>query len=49
LGFIPVYNIYLILMLFFKKGTEGPNEYGPDPVFGTEVWRAGMSQNATRL
>jgi uncharacterized membrane protein YhaH (DUF805 family) len=27
---IPFYNIYLACLLFFKKGTEGPNEYGPD-------------------
>jgi uncharacterized membrane protein YhaH (DUF805 family) len=26
---IPFYNIYLMLVLFFKKGTEGPNRYGP--------------------
>ncbi|MFZ5986002.1 MAG: DUF805 domain-containing protein [Bacillota bacterium] len=26
--FIPFYNIYLSLVLLFKKGTEGPNTFG---------------------
>jgi uncharacterized membrane protein YhaH (DUF805 family) len=30
LGFIPVYNVYFILVLWFKRGTTGPNKYGPD-------------------
>jgi uncharacterized membrane protein YhaH (DUF805 family) len=29
---IPIYNIYLSILLHFKKGTEGPNAYGPDPL-----------------
>jgi uncharacterized membrane protein YhaH (DUF805 family) len=29
---IPLYNIYLGLVILFKKGTEGPNKYGPDPL-----------------
>lgn len=29
---IPIYNIYLSLILLFKKGTDGPNEYGEDPL-----------------
>ena len=29
---IPVYNIYLGLLLLFKKGTAGENTYGPDPL-----------------
>jgi len=29
---IPFFNIYLTLVLHFKKGTEGPNSYGPDPL-----------------
>jgi len=29
---IPFYNIYLTLILHFKKGTDGPNHYGPDPL-----------------
>jgi len=29
---IPIYNIYLTLVLHFKKGTAGPNHYGPDPL-----------------
>ena len=30
--FLPFYNIYLQLVLLFKKGTDGPNPYGPDPI-----------------
>jgi len=29
---IPVYNIYLALVLLFKRGTSGPNRYGDDPL-----------------
>lgn len=29
---IPLYNIYLGLVLLFKKGTDGPNIYGEDPL-----------------
>jgi uncharacterized membrane protein YhaH (DUF805 family) len=29
---IPIYNIYLSLILWFKRGTRGPNRYGPDPL-----------------
>ncbi len=29
---IPFYNIYLSLVMLFKKGTEGANEYGEDPL-----------------
>jgi uncharacterized membrane protein YhaH (DUF805 family) len=29
---IPFYNIYLTLVLHFKRGTDGPNHYGPDPL-----------------
>jgi uncharacterized membrane protein YhaH (DUF805 family) len=32
---IPFYNIYLTLVLLFKKGTEGSNSYGPDPLMRT--------------
>lgn len=31
LFFIPLYNIYLGLILLFTKGTEGNNQYGIDP------------------
>ena len=34
---VPVYNIYLGLVLLFKKGTEGPNEFGPDPLAGSRA------------
>jgi uncharacterized membrane protein YhaH (DUF805 family) len=26
--YIPLYNIYLFILLFFKRGTPGPNNYG---------------------
>lgn len=29
---IPLYNIYLQLLLLFKKGTDGPNQYGENPL-----------------
>ncbi len=29
--FIPLYNIYVLLMLFFADGDEFENAYGPDP------------------
>ena len=29
---VPLYNVYLILKLLFTPGTEGPNEYGLDPL-----------------
>ncbi len=29
---IPVYNIYLALVLLLKRGTSGPNRYGDDPL-----------------
>jgi uncharacterized membrane protein YhaH (DUF805 family) len=36
LGFaVMVYAIYMLVVLGFLKGTEGPNQYGPDPLGGT--------------
>lgn len=32
LGFIPFYNIYLGLVLLFKRGTNGSNKYGKNPL-----------------
>ena len=29
---IPIYNLYLGLVLLFKKGTLGSNKYGADPL-----------------
>lgn len=29
---VPLYNIYLGLVLLFKKGTEGQNQFGQDPL-----------------
>lgn len=31
---IPIYNIYLGLVLLFQKGNDGENQYGPDPLIG---------------
>jgi uncharacterized membrane protein YhaH (DUF805 family) len=31
LMYVPLYNIYLGIVLLFVKGTAGPNEYGEDP------------------
>lgn len=33
---IPIYNIYLELVLLFKKGTDGNNKFGDDPLFVDE-------------
>lgn len=36
LGFVTlVYAIYMLVVLGFLKGTEGPNQYGPDPLGDT--------------
>ena len=32
--FIPIVNVAFSLYLLFAKGTEGPNQYGPDPLEG---------------
>ncbi len=29
---VPIYNLYLGLVLLLKRGTWGRNEYGPDPL-----------------
>ena len=29
---IPFINMVLLVYLFFFKGTQGPNQYGPDPL-----------------
>lgn len=34
LSLIPIYNIYFNLLILFKKGTEGANKYGADPLAG---------------
>jgi uncharacterized membrane protein YhaH (DUF805 family) len=33
---IPLYDLYLVLILLFKKGAGGPNRYGSDPLAGRE-------------
>ena len=35
LSFVPVVSFFFALYIIFKKGTEGPNSYGPDPL-GTD-------------
>lgn len=30
-----IFGIYLLVVLGFLKGTDGPNQYGPDPLGGT--------------
>ena len=35
LSFVPVVSFFFALYVIFKKGTEGPNSYGPDPL-GTD-------------
>lgn len=32
LALVPIYNLYLGILLTFKKGTTGANRYGPDPL-----------------
>ncbi len=34
---VPLYNMYLGLVLLFKKGTRGSNEFGRDPLGGVEA------------
>ena len=29
---VPFYNLYLALQMLFRKGIEGPNAFGPDPL-----------------
>ena len=33
---IPLYNIYLAIVLLFVKGTPGTNPYGVDPLLHSE-------------
>lgn len=32
IGLIPIVNFWLLIELGFLRGTEGPNQYGPDPL-----------------
>lgn len=41
LNFVPFVNVGLAFYLLFKKGTEGGNEYGPDPLDMTDRGSAG--------
>jgi len=38
---IPLFNIWVIIELAFLKGTEGENDYGPDPLRKRVISRAG--------
>jgi len=31
--FIPFYNIYLMFIILYKRGTHGNNKYGEDPIY----------------
>jgi uncharacterized membrane protein YhaH (DUF805 family) len=35
IGFVPIVNVILLLLLLFKPGTSGVNRYGADPIFET--------------
>jgi uncharacterized membrane protein YhaH (DUF805 family) len=35
--FVPIANLYLVIICGFFKGTEGQNKFGPDPLGGTSV------------
>ena len=35
---VPLYNIYLGLVLLFQKGVDGPNQFGPDPLAGAKAF-----------
>ena len=32
IGFIPIVNLWLLYLIVFKKGTDGSNRFGPDPL-----------------
>ncbi|WP_099192081.1 DUF805 domain-containing protein [Tepidibacter mesophilus] len=34
---IPIYDVYLKFIILFKKGTNGPNQYGEDPLGIKEI------------
>lgn len=34
---VPIYNMYLGLVLLFQKGTDGPNEFGIDPLASSKA------------
>lgn len=35
---IPLVGFLVLLWWFIQKGSDGANEYGPDPVVGEGVW-----------
>ena len=39
LMFIPFYNLYFLFSLLFEKGTQGPNQYGSDPLLQEKVYK----------
>jgi uncharacterized membrane protein YhaH (DUF805 family) len=34
LMFVPIANLYLVIICGFFKGTQGSNKFGPDPLGG---------------
>lgn len=36
---VPLYNIYLGIVLLFQKGSYGPNRFGPDPLQAAQASR----------
>lgn len=43
IGLIPFVNLWLAVELFFLRGTQGPNRFGPDPVGGAPAVAAQMT------
>lgn len=37
LGFIPFIGAIILLVFYIQKGTQGENQYGPDPKGGNEI------------
>lgn len=38
-AFVPILGALLLIYWFIQRGTEGPNQYGPDPLAGTSPLR----------
>lgn len=37
---VPLYNLYLAMVMLFKKGTAGPNQFGNDPTMSGRTVQA---------
>ncbi len=44
--YIPIYDIYLGLVLLFRKGNDGANVYGPNPLSAESAEEASVSEPA---